>query len=218
MGQPNAAFSRHPLVIEASDLASTATSLEELHLHQQRMDLSSIGITSKPVPATSTAQASPIAILGKSPAATEVETGSAYAGPAGQVLRTALRQAGEDINLYHLTYATHWRPRKNNTPNATQLAISLPFLEAEMEIIQPRKILVLGAAATSSLLGEHPDFDDDTEIETEWCGIPTVVIRNNGYVLRNPHLAKAYAETLSRHGYHQEIRADVRAVSLQSGS
>ena len=100
-------------------------------------------------------------ILGKSPAATETETRVPFSGPAGQVLREEMDLAGLDLETCWITGATPW-PAKDNTPNATQLAVSRPFLFREIEIVRPAVIVCLGQKADEALrqkaetLGERP--------------------------------------------------------------
>ena len=199
--QPHMHLKTNPLVERATTLAETCRTVDDLYEAKKTMDLNSLGIVHGPVPCTPTNIKNPIMILGKSPGGQEIEQNQTFVGPAAQILREALKNGNQEIDQFHLTYASSWRPRKDNTPNATQLAISYPFLKREIEIIEPRKILVLGAKATDTLFGGHEKMDENEEHETQWNGFPIVILRNNGFVMRHPKLKEQYAQSFKRHGY-----------------
>jgi len=92
-----------------------------------------------------------IMILGKAPAGTEHETRIPFSGPMGQVLREETQIAGHDIETCWITCASYWKA-KNNTPNATLLAIARPFLFREIELVRPSVIICLGQKADEALI------------------------------------------------------------------
>ena len=113
----------------------------------------------------------PVMMLGKSPAGTETETRVPFSGPAGKVLRSEMEAAALDLETCWITCATPWKARKDNTPNATQLAISRPFLFREIELVNPRVIVALGQKAHEALfqvsenLGDKPGRTLDLELD-----------------------------------------------------
>lgn len=92
-----------------------------------------------------------VMILGKAPAGTEHETRIPFSGPMGQVLREEAQIAGHDIETCWITCASYWKA-KNNTPNATLLAIARPFLFREIELVRPSVIICLGQKADEALI------------------------------------------------------------------
>lgn len=128
------------------------------------------------------ASRNPVMILGKSPAGTEVETRVPFSGPMGRILREEMEIAGYDLEACWITGATPWRARKDNTPNATQLAISRPFLMREIQLVQPSVIIALGQKAHEGLyqvsepLGDKPgtamtlNIDEQNySVRPVWC-------------------------------------------------
>ena len=148
-----------------------------------------------------TTEKNPIMLVGKTPAATEIERGRFFQGPAGQVLRRAFEDAGQDLARYHLMHASAFRPRKDNTPTSTQLAISRPFSLREIELVKPQRIIALGATVSDTLFGDHPEMVDDLEKVMDLNGIEVVVIRNHGLINRQPKLYPGFVETISKWGY-----------------
>lgn len=93
----------------------------------------------------------PVMMLGKSPPGGEKGTRIPFSGPASLVLREEMGIAGFDLDACWMTCATPWRARRDDNPNATQLAISRPFLFKEIEIIDPCLIVALGQKADEAL-------------------------------------------------------------------
>lgn len=133
----------------------------------------------------------PVMVIGKSPAATETETGVHFSGPAGQVLRAAFDGAGLDLEACWISLASPWRPRKDNTPNASQLAYSRPFLFKEIELVQPSVILCLGEKATEALTQVAGPISDragtEATVSVRGRDVPMTMLFNHAFVMRSPH-------------------------------
>lgn len=114
----------------------------------------------------STGSASARAVLvGEQPGDQEDRQGAPFVGPAGKLLDKALTEAGIDRADAYVTNAVkHFRfsrsgqgsRRIHRTPDATHVAACRPWLSAELRIIDPEVIVVLGATAAKALLG--PSF------------------------------------------------------------
>ena len=99
-------------------------------------------------------------LVGEQPGDKEDEIGRPFVGPAGQLLEDALAEAGIDRAETFLTNAVKhfkWTPRGkrriHQKPNATEVAACRPWVVAELEVVQPRVLVCLGATAAQSLLG-----------------------------------------------------------------
>ena len=88
-----------------------------------------------------------------------------FVGPAGQLLDRALADAGADRDSVYVTNAVkHFRYRQDRpggrrihvTPDLQHLEACRPWLRAELAIVDPEVVVLLGASATRSLLG--PDL------------------------------------------------------------
>jgi uracil-DNA glycosylase len=103
-----------------------------------------------------------IVFVGEQPGDKEGLAGRPFVGPAGQVLDEGLEAAGIDRSLAYVTNAVKhfkWtargKRRIHQKPNAAEVAACRPWLEAELAVIQPRVLVVLGATAAQALLGRQ---------------------------------------------------------------
>ncbi|MCC6175319.1 MAG: uracil-DNA glycosylase [Chloroflexi bacterium] len=105
-------------------------------------------------------------IVGQAPGAqTEVKRYH-FAGPGGQLLGRWLTAAGYPAETWrehcYITSMTRCFPGKNSRgqgdrkPSPAELALCRPFLEAELQLVRPKVVLLLGTLAIDSFLGRHP--------------------------------------------------------------
>jgi DNA polymerase len=107
------------------------------------------------VPRTAT-----ILFVGEQPGDQEDLAGRPFVGPAGQLLDGALAEAGIDRAAVYVTNVVKhfkWEPRGkrriHKKPSAGEIAACRPWLDVEIQIVQPRAIVCLGATAAQALLG-----------------------------------------------------------------
>lgn len=105
-------------------------------------------------------QDAPVVLVGEQPGDQEDRQGEPFVGPAGQLLKRALHEAGLDPGQLYLTNAVrHFRfeergkHRIHKTASRSQIAACQPWLEAELSLIQPKLIVCLGNTAVLSVLG-----------------------------------------------------------------
>jgi uracil-DNA glycosylase len=103
-----------------------------------------------------------VMFVGEQPGDYEDRAGKPFVGPAGRLLDDALDQAGIDRSTTYVTNAVKhfkWRARGkrriHQKPNAAEMAACRPWLEAELAVVQPRVLVLLGATAAQSLLGRQ---------------------------------------------------------------
>jgi len=99
-------------------------------------------------------------LVGEQPGDREDREGEPFVGPAGMILARALEGAEIDRGEVYLTNAVKhfkWRPqgkrRLHQTPRAGEVAACRPWLEAELDAVQPAALLALGATAAKALYG-----------------------------------------------------------------
>jgi len=102
-------------------------------------------------------------LVGEQPGDEEDQKGHPFVGPAGRLLRSALEHAGiDDDAIYvtnavkHFSFVLRGKRRIHQTPRASELAACRPWLEAELDVIQPPVLGALGATAARALFG--PEF------------------------------------------------------------
>jgi uracil-DNA glycosylase family protein len=99
-------------------------------------------------------------LVGEQPGDQEDVAGEPFVGPAGQLLRGALEEAGLDPAEVFLTNAVKhfkWKPggkrRIHEKPNREQVLACRLWLDEEIEAVKPAMIVALGATAAGTLLG-----------------------------------------------------------------
>ncbi|HYB38215.1 MAG TPA: UdgX family uracil-DNA binding protein [Mycobacterium sp.] len=103
----------------------------------------------------------PIMFVGEQPGDREDREGLPFVGPAGRLLARALEDANIDPELTYQTNAVkHFKftrktgkRRIHQKPSRTEVVACRPWLIAEIETVQPRVIVCLGATAAQSLMG-----------------------------------------------------------------
>ena len=100
--------------------------------------------------------------VGEQPGDVEDHEGRPCVGPAGRLLDEALAEAGIDRSKVYLTNAVKhfkWQARGkrriHQKPNWTEMTACRPWLEAELAVVQPRVLVLLGATAAQTLLGRQ---------------------------------------------------------------
>lgn len=99
-------------------------------------------------------------LVGEQPGDVEDRAGEPFVGPAGQLLREALEEAGIAMSDVYLTNAVKhfkWAPRGkrriHEKPNRVEVLACRVWLDAEIALVKPRAIVALGATAAGALLG-----------------------------------------------------------------
>ena len=88
-----------------------------------------------------------IMVVGQNPGMEEDETGRPFVGKSGKYLTKALSEQGlKREEIYITNIVKHVSP-KNRAPYTDEIAECLPYLIEQIEIIKPKKILLLGIAA-----------------------------------------------------------------------
>lgn len=144
-----------------------------------------------------------IVFIGEAPGEIEDESGMPFVGRAGQLLDEFLAAAGisrqEDL---YITNTVKCRPPENRVPTDEEKAACRKFLNAQIDFIKPRAIILCGATALKSFV----ELDKKTtisKIRGQWMTItvdgvdyPAMTIFHPSYLLRNHSLAENAPRTL----------------------
>lgn len=103
-----------------------------------------------------------VVFIGEQPGDKEDLEGRPFVGPAGNLLNTAMEQAGIDRKDVYVTNAVKhfkWEPRGkrriHKKPNGAEIAACRPWLDGEIAAIQPEIVVCLGATAAQAILGRN---------------------------------------------------------------
>jgi DNA polymerase len=102
-----------------------------------------------------------IMLVGEQPGDQEDLAGEPFVGPAGAILERALAEAGLDRSRVYVTNAVKhfkWRPagkrRLHEKPNAAEIRACMPWLQAELALVRPNVLVLMGATAAQAALGK----------------------------------------------------------------
>lgn len=144
-----------------------------------------------------------IVFIGEAPGEMEDESGKPFVGRAGQLLNEFLSNAGisREEDLYIIN-TVKCRPPENRVPTDEEKASCRKFLNAQIDVIKPRAIVLCGATALKSFV----ELDKKTTISKvrgQWMTInvdgveyPAMTIFHPSYLLRNHSLAENAPRTL----------------------
>jgi uracil-DNA glycosylase family protein len=123
-----------------------------------------------------------IMFVGEQPGDREDLEGKPFVGPAGRLLDEALRDAGIDRDHAYITNAVKhfkWKPqgkrRLHQKPNAAEINACRSWLDAEIGLVKPRVLVLLGATAAQALLGRDFRVSVDRGKFIERPGLPLVM-------------------------------------------
>ena len=138
-----------------------------------------------------------IMFVGEAPGAEEEVQGEPFVGPAGQLLNKMIGAMGLTRADVYIGNIMNWRPQMpvdasgvqygNRPPSPPELAYCLPYLQAQIEVVNPALLVALGATAASGLLGVGA-FKALGEVRGHWkefAGKQLMVTYHPSYILRN---------------------------------
>lgn len=93
-----------------------------------------------------------IMFIGEAPGRTEAQTGRPFAGAAGKLLDELLASIGVPRPDVYITNVIKDRPPQNRDPLPEEIGLYASFLDRQIEIIQPKIIVLLGRHSMRTIL------------------------------------------------------------------
>jgi uracil-DNA glycosylase len=138
-----------------------------------------------------------IMFVGEAPGAEEEVQGEPFVGPAGQLLTKMIQAMGLKREEVYIGNIMNWRPEMpvvgggqqvgNRPPTEEEMRYCLPYLRAQIDVVNPQLLVALGATAAQGLLG-FGSFRALGDIRGKWhefSGKPLMVTYHPSYILRN---------------------------------
>lgn len=138
-----------------------------------------------------------IFFCGEAPGADEEVQGEPFVGAAGQLLTRMIQGMGLKREQVYIGNIMNWRPEMvagaggvqvdNRPPTPEEMNFCLPFLRAQLQIVQPQVIVALGKTAAEGLLGPGT-FKAVGDVRGRWhtfAGVPLMVSYHPSYILRS---------------------------------
>jgi DNA polymerase len=134
--------------------------------------------------------------IGEAPGADEDREGEPFVGAAGQLLTRIIQTMGLSREKVYIANILKCRPDTpgqtsgNRKPTPEEMQTCIEYLHQQIEIIQPKVLVALGATAIEGLLGKTGGI---TRLRGNWQvyrGIPLMPTYHPAYLLRNQSLAE----------------------------
>jgi DNA polymerase len=135
---------------------------------------------------------SKVMLVGQGPGVVEEQTGRPFAGPSGRLLDQALTEAGLKREHLWLTNVIKCRAVKNEkgrlsdrAPSAAELKACRPWLDGELDIVQPSVIVCIGVPSAKALIDKKFRLSEEHgQIREGEDGIRRLAVFHPAYVLR----------------------------------
>lgn len=150
-----------------------------------------------------------LVFVGEAPGEQEDLQGQPFVGPAGELLTKIIEAIGLRREEVYLTSVIKCRPPNNRNPEPDEIATCAPFLQEQLQIIQPKIICALGAYAAQTLLRTTETISQLRGRFHDYHGIKLMPTYHPAYLLRKPAekrfvwqdmqlVQKAYADVVTR--------------------
>ena len=129
-------------------------------------------------------------LVGEAPGFQEEQKREPFVGPAGEKLNQILKAMGLAREKVYISNVCKFRPAtrnqttNNRKPSPEEMATSLPFVKAEIDVVKPRVIVALGGSAAQGLLGSEKPIGQLRDSWHQFQGIPLRVTYHPSYLLR----------------------------------
>ncbi len=174
----------------AREAARTAPTLEELRALLEKFDGCALKNTATRLVFSDGNPQARIMFVGEAPGRDEDIEGVPFVGRSGKLLDRMMAAIGLDRSKAYIANVIPWRPPGNRTPTPQETQICLPFIQRQIELVNPDVLVTLGNPSTQTLLSTREGimktrgrwFDYDTGTRT----IRAIATFHPAYLLRSP--------------------------------
>lgn len=135
-------------------------------------------------------------LIGEAPGAQEDEVGMPFVGRSGQLLTRVLEENGIRRDQVFISNIVRCRPEGNRDPRPEEIRACRPWLEKQIEIIDPPLVCVLGRYAASTLLGRPVKIMAEHGIWQPFEGRRLLIALHPSAALRMPKFRAAFEEDI----------------------
>jgi DNA polymerase len=177
-------------IASARDAARTAPTLEALRALLDKFDGCALRSTATQLVFADGNPKARVMFVGEAPGRDEDIEGLPFVGRSGKLLDLMIAAIGLDRSKAYIANVIPWRPPGNRTPTPQETQICLPFIQRQIELVNPDILVTLGNPSTQTLLGTREgimrtrgkwfDYDTGTRLIR---ALPTF---HPAYLLRSP--------------------------------
>jgi uracil-DNA glycosylase family 4 len=185
-----AALAPDVAIQSAREAARTAPTLEVLRAMLEQFDGCALKSTATRLVFADGNPLARIMFVGEAPGREEDIEGLPFVGRSGQLLNRMIAAIGLDRGSAYIANVIPWRPPGNRTPTPQETQICLPFIQRQIELVDPDVLVTLGNPSTQTLLSTREGimktrgrwFDYDTGTRK----IKAMATFHPAYLLRSP--------------------------------
>jgi len=137
-----------------------------------------------------------VMIIGEGPGEQENLSGRPFVGAAGDLLNKMLMAIKISRKEAYIANIVKCRPPGNRNPESSERLACMPYLVEQIQVIQPKLLLVMGLVAAQSLFGNNNTLGWHRDKIHEFMGIPAYVTYHPAALLRNSNWKKPAWEDL----------------------
>jgi uracil-DNA glycosylase len=185
-----AALAPEAAILSAREAARTAPTLEALRALLEKFDGCALKSTATRLVFADGNPQARIMFVGEAPGREEDIEGLPFVGRSGKLLDRMIAAIGLDRSSAYIANVIPWRPPGNRTPTPQETQICLPFIQRQIELVNPDVLVTLGNPSTQTLLstregimktrGRWFDYDTGTRV------IRALATFHPAYLLRSP--------------------------------
>jgi uracil-DNA glycosylase family 4 len=200
-------------IMSAREAARTAPSLEALRGLLENFDGCALKFTATRLVFADGNPGARIMFVGEAPGREEDIEGLPFVGRSGKLLDRMMAAIGLDRSKAYIANVIPWRPPGNRTPTPQETQVCLPFIQRQIELVNPDVLVTLGNPSTQTLLstregimktrGRWFKYDTGTRV------IPALATFHPAYLLRSPSYKRLA---------WQDLRAIAKALESNSPS
>jgi uracil-DNA glycosylase family 4 len=177
-------------IASAREAARSAASLEILRDMLEKFDGCALKSTATRLVFADGNPKARIMFVGEAPGRDEDIEGLPFVGRSGKLLDRMIAAIGLDRTTVYIANVIPWRPPGNRTPTPQETQICLPFIQRQIELVDPDILVTLGNPSTQTLLSTREGimktrgrwFDYGTGTRT----IRAMATFHPAYLLRSP--------------------------------
>jgi len=128
-----------------------------------------------------------LVFIGEGPGADEDMQGLPFVGRAGKLLTQMIEAMGLQRKDVYICNVVKCRPPENRAPEPDEVTTCSPYLLRQIDVIQPKVIVCLGAVAAKTLLETSRGISQFRGEWLQWRGRKLMATYHPAYLLRNPN-------------------------------
>ena len=158
---------------------------------------------------------SSIMLIGEAPGKEEDETGLAFRGDVGELLKKMLHAIQIKIENVYISYSINFRPPEDRKPTSQEIKRYSVFLKEHISIINPKILILMGSTAMEAVTGLNNKISNERgnwkEIILKNKTFPIMITFSPSYLIRFPENKKYSWEDLKK------IKQKIQDLNIEIG-